>query len=471
MFSYLAASAIQKTGRALVIVHRRELINQTLHKLRDSGIEAGVIMGADNRYDMSRAAQVANIQTLARRLDKLPPAQIIVIDEAHHAMANSYKRVLELYPDAVVIGATATPWRHDKLGLADYFDGFTVAATPGQLMESGDLVRYDGFAYDAPELHFVGTSMGDYNQKDLGLACNTGVLVGSVVREYQAHALGRKAIVFPVNIAHSRHLVDEFRSAGIAATHVDCNTAGAVRDNIMDDFRDGGLTVISSVGVLTEGFDAPSAEVCILARPTLSLALHIQMIGRVLRPFPGKAGALIHDHAGNLLRHGGIEDVRSYEPGPTPERIKVMHTCDECKFIFSSTGDNGRCSMCGNQVIPLCPYCKLLPCVCMKEEAPERDYGKEKVLGERIGMAEIRRLRARVNGAMVLAEDELARAAKATRTEKAAEYNRLMSVAQRKGYKEGWAAHQYRAIWGVWPRFTDEERDVPAAAMPFFGRF
>jgi superfamily II DNA or RNA helicase len=132
--------------------------------------------------------------------------------------------VLALYPHAAIILVTATPWRQDRFGLSDACDAYIVAATPRDLMQIGALVPYDPFAYDAPDLHDVGMVAGDFNQHDLGLACNTSVLVGSIVSEYVKHASGRRAICFPVNVAHSKSLVEQFQAAGVRAKHLDFST-------------------------------------------------------------------------------------------------------------------------------------------------------------------------------------------------------------------------------------------------------
>jgi superfamily II DNA or RNA helicase len=223
----------------------------------------------------------------------------------------------------------------------------------------------------------------------------------------------------------------------------------------MDRFRYGDLTILSSVGVLTEGFDAPAAEVCIMARPTKSLALYIQMGGRVLRPCPetGKTRALIHDHAGNTLRHGFLDDERDYSLKPTQPRIRSLHTCPACYFVFSSLKD-GRCPEC-NELI-----------ASPESRSESSGTPHEEIDGRRISREEIEEMRARREGLSFtreLSDRQLAKVATATREEKVAEFLRLKEVAAKKGFKDGFAAHKYRELFGVWPRFTDEQL---AAATP-----
>jgi superfamily II DNA or RNA helicase len=460
--SAMIQSAIARGTRCLFLAHRRELIDQTVEKLARFGIKAGVIMANDPRRDDYLPAQVASVQTLARRLDRKPPAGLIIVDECHHAASETYRKIVDAYPDAVVIGLTATPWRSDRIGLADIYETSLLATTPAELIRGGALVDYDAFAYDAPDLHQVKVTAGDFNQKDLALACNTQVLVGSVVREYLTHANGRRAILFPVNIEHSQALVAELRAAGVVAEHIDCNTPSEPRNEAMRRFRSGDLMVLASVGVLTEGFDAPAAEVCILARPTKSLSLHLQMIGRVLRPSPetGKQRALIHDHAGNLLRHGLPDDVRDYSLTATPAKVIAARTCPACFAVFNRT-KNGLCPKCGELI-------------ALPEERSESGGRAEleRVEGTRLTKAQIQKLRghrAEIGLTRELSDRQIVRAAAATREEKAAEFLRLRQVAEKKGFKLGFASHQYRETFGVWPRFADGELDgIEPAARPFF---
>jgi DNA repair protein RadD len=464
MFSHMIAKGVDKGSRSLVIVHRRELVDQTLDKLQQFGVQAGVLMGNDRRRDDWLPVQIASIQTLSRRLDRLPQAQFIILDECHRAMAPSYDKVLDHYPKAIIVGATATPFRTDKLGLKDKFQDCVIAATPAQLIEEGYLVNYEAFAYDSPDLHKIPIVAGDFEKNALGLACNTKILVGSVVREYAAHALGRRAIVFAVNIVHSERLRDEFLAAGIPAAHVDCDTPKQERTETLRNFAAGQIHVLVSVGIFTEGWDCPAAEVCILARPTKSIALWIQMLGRVLRPSPetGKRKALFHDHSGGFLRLGFVDDDRDYSLTATPERVVDAHTCPACFAIFSRTK------------LGHCPNCNEL--IAVPEERAERGIGgghdKIEVEGKRISRDEIERIRGRrqeLGLTRPLSDQQLARAVAATREQKAAEFLRLKEVAQRKGFKEGFVAHQFRGSFSHWPKFTDEElARVEPAARPFF---
>lgn len=431
-------SARQRSTRVLFLAHRKELIDQTLAKLSESGIQAGAIK-AGYAPDATAPVQVASIQTLVRR--ELPAADLLIVDEAHHASADTYRQVAAAYPR--VLGLTATPWRIDGRGLADDFDAVTVAATPAELTEAGYLVRARCYAYAAPDLKGIAVRGGDYAKGMLELACDRQELLGAIVAEYAKHAAGRSAIVFPVSVAHSQHLVAEFTAAGYAAAHLDALTPSAERDLVLERFRSGSLTVLSSVGVLTEGFDAPRAEVCILARPTMSLALYMQMIGRVLRPFGGKAGALVHDHAGNAIRFGGPTEPRDYSlaASRTKQQRPLHMACPLCLAVIPVSAVT-------------CPECGGL----LREvaSAPRRALEARVEGVERLDLEELRADRQR-RGLRELSTQDLARIARCSRRRAAQEYLRLRELCASRGWSESTAERFYRQTFGTAPDFAPSE--------------
>ncbi len=469
MAGVMVAGALGKGKKILFIVHRQILVDQTLARFAAMGMRAAVIMGNDKRTDASAQVQVATIQTLSRRV--LPQVDLIIYDECHHATANSSKDVLEKYPDATIIGLTATPWRTDKLGLQDLFQTSVLAAEPTELVEKKALSPCEGIGFDAPDLHEVKTTAGDYNLGQLELACNTEVLVNHVVTEYIKRASGRRAIVFPVSIKHSQSLIDQFVLSGIPARHIDCNTPKDDREHALSAFERGDVLILSSVGVLTEGFDAPAAEVCILARPTKSLPLYIQMVGRVRRYLPGKM-AFILDHSGNVMRHGLPDAPRSYEIGSTPERVMAIHTCPFCEYFYSALTPDGKCPKCKEQIQDnVCPKCGKEECVCPAVTVGNK---KEKLIvnGVALTFAQIEAIRQkRKDGNMdrSLSNEQIVKAAHATREQKLSEYKRLILLGKMKGYKKGWAYYEYRKTFSVDPPFSHASIDAAAPALrPFF---
>lgn len=456
-------SATSMGRRVVFLAHRRELVNQAVATLARFGVDAGVHMNTDRRRDDWLPTQVCSVSTLARRMDRLPPASVVLADECHHIASNTWRSIIAAYDNATVIGFTATPWRVDKQGLADIFDASVLVATPAELIAQGYLTPYQIFAYDAPDLHKVKITAGDYNAKQLDVACNTAVLVGSIVKEYVAHASHRPGIVFPVSIEHSKAIVAEFNNAGVTAAHLDCHMAMGERDAVLRGFADGSITVVGSCGVLTEGFDQPRAEVCMLARPTKSLGLYLQMLGRVLRPSPGtgKREALIHDHSGSVLRLGLPDEPRDYSLTATPSRERDLLTCPLCLAVFGAVTKEGRCPKCGEAIAP------------RVSKAAEDGEGRQIVMveGERIDKAQIMKLRAERLGKGLedVPNEHLLRASRATTDDKIAELKRLQNVAAEKGLKPGFAAHQYRRAFGVWPgnfEAADLGR-VPAATKSF----
>jgi DNA repair protein RadD len=353
--SEIICSAAARGSRTLFLAHRRELIQQTVVKLTQFGVAPGVIQ-AGFPLALHRQAQVASVQTLIRRPGQLSQVDLVFIDEAHHLTAsNTYAKLLSWWPEAKVVGLTATPWRLDGKGLGDVFASHVVAATPRQLRDEGFLVPVGGWEYEAIDTDSARVKAGDYVAKDLEKSATSKRVIGDVVSEYVMHGEGARAVVFAVSINHSQLLVDAFRDAGVVAEHVDGEMPSAERDAVLRRFREGGTRVVSNVGVLTEGWDVPEAEVCILARPTLSTSLYLQMVGRVLRPAAGKRLARIHDHAGCLAAHGHPFADRDYSPMLTAtvkkdkgsQRARPKH-CPACKSLLA----RWPCDGCGHTPTP-----------------------------------------------------------------------------------------------------------------------
>lgn len=350
--------AVERQSRVLFLAHRRELIQQTCDKLQRFGVRHGVIMAGEKRA-LHHPVQVASIQTLAHRRAELRHVDLVFFDEAHHAAAGSYQDVLEWYPGARVVGLTATPWRLDGRGLGDVFDGHVVVRTPRQLRDEGHLVAVGGWEYEAIDTSQARVKGGDFVAADLSAAATAGRVVGDIVEEWKRYAAGKRTIVFAVSVDASRQMVSEFQREGIPAEHVDGAMPARDRDAVLARLRSGHTLVVSNCNVLTEGFDCPELEVCILARPTLSTALYLQMVGRVLRPSPGKTVARLHDHAGCLRAHGHPYEDRDYTPesSATKQRKAVEDAaptaaaklrCPECKSVRVGW----PCDACGHSPSP-----------------------------------------------------------------------------------------------------------------------
>ena len=314
----IGAEIIKQTVAAfkdvLVLAHRREIITQTSKKLHDHGIAHGIIQAGMRKLarPMERV-QVASIQTLharAIRSDrmKLPPADLLVVDEAHHCPANTYRKIIEAYPDATLLGLTATPCRGDGRGLGGIFEKIIETPQVAELIEKGYLVKTRVYAPAIPDLKGVRVQAGDYVESQLAERMDRPKLIGDIVTHWHKYGERRKTVAFAVNVAHSIHLRDEFVKSGVRAEHIDGSTPKPERDATLARLASGEIELVTNCMVLTEGWDMPEVGACILARPTRKMGLYRQMIGRVLRPAPSKADAIVLDHSGAVFRHGFAED-------------------------------------------------------------------------------------------------------------------------------------------------------------------
>lgn len=345
MMSQLIRGAVAKGNRCLVIAHRRELITQAHERFAHEGIDAGIIMAGHEQSESM--TQVASIQTLSRR--KLPEAKILCLDECHHAKAAQYEKLLSVYPEAIVVGLTASPWRLDGRGLGDIFQTSVVAATPHDLIRDGYLCGYTGFAFQAPDLSEVKTVAGDWDEAGLSFAYQRSTVYADIIEKWHKHAQGRQTIVFAASIQNSKDIVERFRGIGVRAAHVDYQTDRQTRVESLLRLRRGDLDVVSNVGLYSEGVDIPSLSCAILARPTKSLTVYLQQVGRVMRPKADGSKALILDHAGNVERHGLPDAWRDYSLVTTKpkEVVPSLFTCPQC-FAIS---EHAPCPECGHQPV------------------------------------------------------------------------------------------------------------------------
>lgn len=336
--------------RAFFIVHRRELVKQSIRAFSDVGLPYGVI-SAGWWEEPKQPVQIASIQSLIRRHHKHAKPNLIVWDEAHHLGAESWKRLHAQYPNAYHIGLTATPCRLDGKGLGTFFKEMLQGPSVAWLIENGFLSKYRLFAPSSIDTSKIATRMGDYAKETLATLVDRPTITGDAIAHYKRLADGKRAVVFAVSIEHSKHIVAQFQAAGVEAEHVDGETPMEVRDAAIERFRKGDLQVLSNVELFGEGFDIPNIEAAILLRPTQSLGLYLQQIGRALRPSLGKEQAIILDHAGNYQRHGlpdeertwtlenGASNVRS---GANGTSVRVCGRCFAAQFSGATV-----CKFCG----------------------------------------------------------------------------------------------------------------------------
>ncbi|MBF0111051.1 MAG: DEAD/DEAH box helicase [Magnetococcales bacterium] len=350
--SHIIHSAVARGTMVLFLAHRRELINQASSKLDDVGIDHGVVMADHPRDRPELPVQVASVQTLVRRLEGnsgLP--ELIIIDEAHRATAASYRNILHRFPRATVLGLTATPERSDGRGLGELFEEIIEVASTAELTEMGFLVPARIHAPSIPDLAKLKITQGDYDKGQAFAVMDRAVIVGEIVEHWLHLAKGRTTVAFAVNVEHSKHIRDSFLAEGVHAEHLDGTTPETERDAILNRLATGETLIVANCGILTEGWDLPRTSCAVLARPTKSTGLYLQMVGRVLRTDPGKGDAIILDHAGCVHEHGFPTDPREWSfEGKKRQKEKneaKLKICPGCFFAFSP----GRkvCPQCGWQ--------------------------------------------------------------------------------------------------------------------------
>src|SRR6266702_1568195 len=302
----------QRRGRSLILAHRDELIQQAVDKLHlvDPTLALGVVQA--ERDEHTAPIVVASVQTLSRRprLARLvPDFQTIVIDEAHHAPAPSYRRILE-YCHAwradgpLVVGVTATPARGDRQSLRQVFDGIVYQKTLVEMMQAGYLVDLRAMQVLLhADFDTLRTRHGDFVEAELETLLLEAKAPAQVLAAFQAHAAARKALLFTPTVALAYAMADTFRTAGIPAEALDGTTPGTTRRAILRRLHTGETRVVANCAVLTEGFDEPSVDCIIVARPTQSALLYQQMLGRGTRTYPGKSDCLLLDVVGVSTRH------------------------------------------------------------------------------------------------------------------------------------------------------------------------
>jgi superfamily II DNA or RNA helicase len=301
VFSEIVRRAKLKNKKVLIVVHRLELVEQIADRLLEFKVDVGII-SAKQKSNLEHDIQVATIQTLSRRA--CPPADIVIIDECHHSKANTYKMLWEIYPEARFLGVTATPARINGEGFSDLFEKLISVGKLSFFFEKGYLVRIKHLVCGIPDLSKVKQRMKDYDVEMLRNVMLDNSLMANLIESYNKFAKGKKTIVFAVDILHSKEIVERYLKAGISAAHVDATTNKNERKDILNKFKSGEILVLSNVDIVSEGFDVPDCEAVQLARPTKSLVLYLQQVGRCMRPSKEKKYGLILDNAGLWLEHG-----------------------------------------------------------------------------------------------------------------------------------------------------------------------
>lgn len=352
MFSHIADGAGKKNKRVWILVHRAELVEQTSRTMREIGIHHGII-AAGWPVDPLPHVQVVSVQTVVRRTGGLIPPDLIIVDECHHSAAGTWSKILSAFPKAIRLGFTATPERLDGKGLSDAFDCLIRGPEVAWLIEQGFLTQPKYYApphqLNLDGLHVRG---GDYARDEVAKEMDKPSITGDAVSHYRRICDGAPAVAFCASIAHAEHVAQAFCSAGYRATTLDGTLDRIERRKRVRGLADGSIQILTSCEIISEGFDIPVVSAAILLRPTKSLGMHLQQIGRVLRIAPGKQHAYILDHVGNCLRHGLAEEERDWNLEGRKKRKKKAGDDDDAPPVRQCP----KCYAC-HVPAPHCPEC------------------------------------------------------------------------------------------------------------------
>ena len=423
--------AIEKGKKVLFLVHRRLLAIQTKEKFDAYGLHSSIIM-AGEETDFSADIMIATVQTYSRRLELDSPdanqffldADIIFCDEAHLGISPTYKKIYAYYQNKILIGMTGSPARGDQRGLGEVFDCLVESITIKELTKQGFLAPIRYYAGEMPDLESVKIQLGDYHKGQLQEKMNKSRLVGDVVENWLRVAQDRPTIVFSTGVKHSISLRDEFEKNGITAAHLDSRSPHEERMDVLNRFRKGEIRVVTNCQLFCEGYDADFVSCIVVARPTKSLPLWIQMAGRGQRIFEGKIDTILMDHGGNVERHGLLDEdivwsldgkekawkklTKKKKEDKEPKLVK----CLSCNLVFSGLNE--------------CPDCG----------SPIKSFGKKVEIVE----ADLKEVKSK----------------KATFVEKRRFYGMARTwVSRQKNSNPNRVAGAYKGKFGVWPRNLD----------------
>ena len=420
-FSHMAKMAFDRGRNIIATGHKKTIFNQISNSFTKFGIPHGLIKG-NIKNDLSQKAQVCSVQTIAVRLAKGTlglDADLVIMDEAHHAAADQWAFLFDHFKDAYFLGVTATPCRLDGRGLGDFFEHMVLGPSVLDLVELGlfkvPVVYQPETLLD---LTNISTSMGDFNTKELERAVNRSTITGNVIAEYKAKAEGRPAVAFCISVEHCKQVAWEFEQAGYSATWVASSLSEAEIEKRLKALEDGTIDLVCSCNLISEGTDISAIGCVIQLRPTHSLSLYLQMVGRA-RSGKGKPAPIILDHVGNFQRHGHPAQNREWSLSMTKKKVRKGNT-EEADIKVS------ECKECFAVFLPadVCPECGA-PVEKKKRVLSKVDGElKEVTLEEAQEIEEKKQKRMQVGRAGSLIE--------------------LYDLAAQRGYKAGWIFHKYK---------------------------
>jgi superfamily II DNA or RNA helicase len=344
--------------QVLFLVHRKELCSQITNTFIASGVDM-------------KHCEVMMVQTACRRLAKLNPPKLIIVDEAHHILSQSYMSILQYFPEAIVVGFTATPARMNEGGLGAAFQELILSVSTEWLIENHFLAPYKYYGMQLADTSKLHTKNGDFDKAEVEELMNKSAIFGSAVENWQKLAQGKKTIIYCSSIEISKSVVEAYNKTGINAAHLDGTTPQGKREATVAAFRRGEILVLSNVDLFGEGFDVPDCEAVQLLRPTKSLTLHVQQSMRSMRYNPQDPDkvAIILDHVGNFTRHGLPDDEREWTLAAKAKKKKNEVRVKQCPVCFAVLPGNAT----------ECQYCKY---VFEKQERAEQKVITDVILEE-----------------------------------------------------------------------------------------
>jgi len=429
----IVVGAQLKNNPLCFVVPAISLIDQTVEMFADEGIrDIGVIQADHVLTDWSKPVQIASIQTIRAR-GAYPKASVVIFDEVHQLHKEHLKWLQ--HPDwtnVPFIGLSATPWTR---GLGKYFESLLVMSTTKELIAQGYLASFTVFASDHPDLSGVKTVAGDYHEGQLSTVMQDNILVANIIKTYQDKWNKGKTFCFGVDCAHAQMLQARFLEAGIPCAYQDARTTLSERKEIKQKFHNGEYEVVCNVGTLTTGVDW-DVRCLILARPTKSEMLYVQIIGRCLRTAEGKDKAIILDHTDTTSRLGFASDIhhdhlsggRFDLAGKVIRKPSLPKPCPQCACLIPV----------GVKVCPACGF---------ERKVVSGVYEREGVLVEFTGGFRKKGDRKKYTYSQV---------------EKERFYAQLKGYALTKGYNPGWAFHKYKEKFECEPTWA--MKSVPAMA-------
>lgn len=329
----ISRMATDKGNRVLFLVHRKELCQQITNTFTRQGVNMAL-------------CSVSMVQTVSRHIDRILTPQLIITDEAHHSTANTYTKIYQAFPNALLLGFTATPCRLNSGGLGEVFDNLITSVSTQWLIENKYLSPYKYYSIPLADTEKLHIRAGEFKAEEVSALIENEAVYSGAVEQYLKLASGKKAIVYCPSVKASKETAEEFNRNGIRAAHLDGTSSKEEREKVIESFRAGKYYILSNADLFSEGFDDKDIECTILLRPTMSLTVFIQQSMRCMRYKEGKT-ALIIDCVGNVFRHGLPDDDREWSllPKAKQETTVKIRECPQCYGVYSPTME--KCPYCG----------------------------------------------------------------------------------------------------------------------------